>query len=328
MESKRVIFIPNGSTKYIVNYLNKDEKRLNFIDYFIISYIGYPQAGWIDLKDTSMSKYNFLYKICTSKAALKNVTLVPGETYYFFLKEISQKLGSDFEELKNVYKTKRYKLDGNILPQTYSLPIGMKADDVISYLFSYTDEKYKEFSLKIFGKYEKVNWYKYITIASIIQKEAANSKEMPTISSVIYNRLEKNMKLQMDGTLNYGEFSHTAVTTQMIQNDNSSYNTYKYIGIPSDPVCAVSFDSIKAAIFPKKTNFLYFVTKPNLKEHIFTTNLKSHNAQVNKYKKALRKIKQNRSKNTQNKLPKVTEGKKVIPKNSIKDIWKNVNTGN
>mgnify|MGYP000169787359 CR=1 FL=1 len=328
MHSKRVIFIPKGSTNYIVNYLNKDGNRLNFIDYYIINSIGYPQAGWIDLKDTKMSKYDYLFKICTSKAALRNVTLVPGETYYYFLEDISKKLGIDFNRLLEVYYKKRYKLDGNILPQTYSLPIGMKPNDVISYLFKYTHDKYKAYSLKIFGKYEKENWFKYVTIASVIQKESANNKEMPIVSSVIYNRLEKNMKLQMDGTLNYGKFSHVAVTPKMIRNDKSSYNTYKKSGIPDSPVCAVAFDAIKAAIFPKKTNYLYFVKKPNKKEHIFTTNLANHNKELRKYKKSLRNQKKKNMPKRAKKLPNETKSKKVIPKANIKDLWKNVNTGN
>lgn len=271
-----------------------------------------------------MTKYDFLYKICTSKAAVKNLTLLPGETYYFFLKEISQKLKIDFEHLLNSYKEKAYKKDGNILPQTYSLPIGMKANDLITYLFEYTNKEYIKYSNKIFGTYNKENWYKYITIASIIQKESANINEMPIISSVIYNRLEKDMKLQMDGTLNYAQYSHTAISSKMIKQDNSNYNTYKNKGIPSDPICAVEFDAIKSAIFPAKTNYLYFVKAGNKNEHIFSTNYKNHKKHVSKYKKSLKKKK----KTKRNKLHNETKSILKRKKTSIKDLWKNVNTGN
>ena len=324
IESKRVIFIPKGSTNSIISYLNKDKYGLNFIDSIHIHLIGYPQSGWIDLHSTHMTKYDFLYKICTSKAAVKNLTLLPGETYYFFLKEISQKLKIDFENLLNSYKEKAYKKDGNILPQTYSLPIGMKANDLITYLFEYTNKEYIKYSNKIFGTYNKENWYKYITIASIIQKESANINEMPIISSVIYNRLEKDMKLQMDGTLNYAQYSHTAISSKMIKQDNSNYNTYKNKGIPSDPICAVEFDAIKSAIFPAKTNYLYFVKAGNKNEHIFSTNYKNHKKHVSKYKKSLKKKK----KTKRNKLHNETKSILKRKKTSIKDLWKNVNTGN
>ena len=336
MESKRVIFIPKGSTNYIISYLNKNNFGLNFIDTIFIKFIGYPQNGWIDLQDTKMTKYDFLYKICTSKAALRNVTLIPGETYHFFLEEIAQKLQIDFEELLKVYHQNRYKLDGNILSQTYSLPIGMRPQEVIKYLFDYTEEEYIKYSNKIFGKYEKENWYKYIIIASIIQKESANKEEMPIVSSVIYNRLEKNMALQMDGTLNYGIYSHTAITSKMIREDESSYNTYKNKGIPSDPVCAVEFDSIKSAIFPKKTSYLYFVKAPNKDKHIFTSQYKLHKIHVNKYKRALKKAKKAKKieiaqkpikvHKREKKLHNETVKPKTTPSKSLKDLWKNVKT--
>jgi UPF0755 protein len=323
LDSKRVIFIPKGSTQSVISYLNKEKYGLNIVDYYIINLIGYPQSGWIDLKAKTMSKYDFIYKVCTSKAALRDITLVPGETYYYFLQDISKKLKIDFESLLTIYYTKRYKLDGNIVPQTYSLPIGMKADELISYLFSYSENEYKKYSKKIFGTYEKENWYKYITIASIIQKESANNIEMSIVSSVIYNRLSKNMKLQMDGTLNYGEFSHTTVTSKMIKEDSSTYNTYKNNGIPQNPVCAVSFNAIKSAIFPKKTNYLYFVKAPNKNEHIFSTSLKKHNKHVKKYKKSIKKKK----KSTPKKLHIETITPKDSQKKSLKELWKNVNTG-
>lgn len=269
-----------------------------------------------------MTKYDFLYKICTSKAALQNVTLIPGETYYYFLQNIASKLQIDFAELLKIYNNTKYKEDGNIISQTYSLPIGMQPKDVIKYLFDYTEEEYQKYSNKIFGKYEKENWYKYITLASIIQKESANTEEMPIVSSVIYNRLEKNMPLQMDGTLNYGKNSHTAITSQMIKEDLSSYNTYKNKGIPEHPVCAVEFASIKSAIFPKKTDYLYFVKAPKEDKHIFTSNYKLHNIHVNKYKQSLK----TKAIEKKKELPIETKSNKSIEKKSIKELWKNVNT--
>lgn len=103
---------------------------------------------------------------------------------------------------------------------------------------------------------------------------------MPIISSVIRNRLKKGMKLQMDGTLNYGKYSHEKVTPQRIRSDNSSYNTYKFSGIPKEAVCNVSFEAIKAAIFPAKTEYLYFVRDKKTNKHIFTSTLKEHNKAI------------------------------------------------
>ncbi|WP_281527107.1 endolytic transglycosylase MltG, partial [Campylobacter avium] len=119
-----------------------------------------------------------------------------------------------------------------------------------------------------------------VIIASVIQKEAANNEEMPIVASVIYNRLRIGMKLQMDGTLNYGEYSHTKITPQRIREDESSYNTYKHEGLPAEAVCNVSLNAIKAAIFPAKSDYLYFMRDKSTGQHIFTTNINDHNKAV------------------------------------------------
>jgi UPF0755 protein len=133
----------------------------------------------------------------------------------------------------------------------------------------------KKLSKKIFGTYNEKKWFHFVTIASIIQKESASIEEMPLVSSVIYNRLKKNMHLQMDGTLNYGKFSHIRITPKRIKEDKSTYNTYRVRGLPSNPVCNVSFDAIKAAIFPKTTDYLYFMKSEN-GTHDFTRNYSTH----------------------------------------------------
>ena len=88
------------------------------------------------------------------------------------------------------------------------------------------------------------------------------------------------MRLQMDGTLNYGLYSHTKITPERIRNDESSYNTYKFEGLPKEAVCNVSLDAIKAAISPAKTDYLYFMRDKSTGKHIFTTNVKDHNKAV------------------------------------------------
>jgi UPF0755 protein len=96
-------------------------------------------------------------------------------------------------------------------------------------------------------------------MASIIQKESNSVKEMPLISSVIYNRLEKNMRLQMDGTLNYGKYAHTIVTPERIRTDESLYNTYKHKGLPPAPLSTVSIEALESAYSPKSSDYLFFM---------------------------------------------------------------------
>jgi UPF0755 protein len=165
--------------------------------------------------------------------------------------------------------------EGVFFADTYELPIGISEKNLIKILLKNSIKKHKRLAINIFGIYNEKKWFRYITIASLIQKESANKEEMPIVASVIYNRLKKGMKLQLDGSLNYGKYSHTKITAKRLREDKSRYNTYLYKGLPPQPVCNVSMDAIKAAIFPAKTPYLYFVKMKNNK-HSFSSSYKMH----------------------------------------------------
>lgn len=284
--TNKVINVPAGSVSSTISYLNDSQNQpTNTLDSIALGILGSPQKGWIDIKTTKLSRLDFLDRLTTSKAPGATVTLIPGETYYFFLKILSKKLNLSFDKLLTAYNKQKYKLDGNILADTYNIPKGMTESRVIYFLMNHTEERYKKLSQKIFKHYNKPNWYRYVAMASVIQKESASAAEMPIVSSVIHNRLKKGMKLQMDGTLNYGKYSHTRVTARMIDTDTTSYNTYKHSGIPKHPVSAVGFEAIKAAIKPASTDYLYFVKIKNQKKHKFSKTHKQHNNMIQKNKK-------------------------------------------
>ncbi|WP_456478967.1 endolytic transglycosylase MltG [Nautilia sp.] len=275
VRTDRVVYIPNGSVNYTIKSLQKRGYDVGFFDKFLLYFIGSPQAGWIDLKSGNLTKLDFLYKLTTSKAALVKITIIPGETTYYVYKKIAgklklKKLNCSFEE-------------GFLKPETYFLPIGMSEKNVCAYLKRKSLEYHKEICKKIFGKFNYDKYKKYLIIASIIQKEAAGTDEMKKISSVIYNRLKKHMKLQMDGSLNYGKYSHRIVTHFIIQNDKSRFNTYKYYGLPSVPVCIPSREAVIAAIFPEKSKYLYFVKCGS--KHLFAVTYKQHLRNIKKCRK-------------------------------------------
>ena len=119
-----------------------------------------------------------------------------------------------------------------------------------------------------------------ITLASIIEKEGLE-KEM--IASVFVNRLNKKMKLQSDPTVIYalGTNFDGNIKRSHLRIDNP-YNTYKYKGLPPGPIGLVSLDSMKAALNPKKSDYLYFVSM-NDGYHKFSKTLEEHNQAVLKY---------------------------------------------
>ncbi len=288
ISTTKAVFVPKGNISFIIAYLNKQNAQiLPVVDKIILRMIGKPQAGWIDLKTTLMSKGDFLYRLTSAKAYTKQIMIYPGETSEVVLKILADNYDLSFEKLKLFYEQKAPFKEGVIIPETYNIPIGISEKELIKYLINSSLRIHKKLSKKIFRVYDEKQWKKYLTIASIIQKEAGNNKEMSLVSSVIYNRLKKGMKLQMDGALNYGKFSHQKITPKRIKTDESRFNTYKFEGLPPYPVCLVSLDAIKAAIKPQKSDFLYFIRDKSSKNnsHIFTKTYTEHVNEINRQRK-------------------------------------------
>ena len=283
VKTTSALFIPQGSVSSIITQLSKRGYALSSIDTYLLVMMGKPQSGWITIGQTHLNRIDFLHKLVTAKAQMMEVTLIPGETTTLFLEETARELLLDKDKLQRY--TDRYVSykEAGIYANTYYVPFGIKEKHLILFLTSQTDKKYQELSEKVYGTYDKKNWNRLLTIASIIQKEAGNSEEMPIISSVIYNRLRKRMALQMDGTLNYGRYSHIKITPERIRSDKSRFNTYKYKGLPPYPVCAVSFDAIRAAMKPAKTDYLYFM-KNSQGTHDFSTSFTQHRKNIEKSK--------------------------------------------
>jgi len=271
----KVLYIPKGSINGIITQMQSKNYEVCKLDSLLLRLIGSPQSGWINIGETKSTKGDFLYKLTRAKAALQDITLIPGETTYIFLNQLSDSLELDRKKLQQEYDSQSRIKEGMFVPNTYKLPIGITEKEIIRLLLALSESKMKQFSMKIFGNYNETKWFHYVAVASVIQKESANIEEMPLVSSVIFNRIKKGMKLQMDGTLNYGKYSHIKITPKRIREDISIYNTYIYSGVPNIPVCNVSFDAIRAAIFPAKTDYLYFM-KSKSGKHDFSRYYSTH----------------------------------------------------
>ncbi|MCF6207038.1 MAG: endolytic transglycosylase MltG [Sulfurovum sp.] len=283
VRSTQTVYIPQGSIGSIISQLTKKGYELSVIDSYLMRLLGQPQQGWIFVGKNRLNRIDFLHKLTSSKAMIHKVTLIPGETLDIFFNEISKNLHLDKERLWKYYKEYAKYPEAGIYADTYYVPVGIKEKHLIHFLVRTSEKRYKALSEKIYGSYDPKQWQKILTIASIIQKEAANNQEMPLVASVIYNRLKKGMRLQMDGTLNYGKYSHTKVTPQRIKEDNSTFNTYKFKGLPPSPIGAVSLSAIKAAVSPAKTSYLYFM-KNHHGTHDFSKTFKAHRQNIQKKK--------------------------------------------
>jgi UPF0755 protein len=283
LRTQKTIYIPQGSITNIISQLHKKGYEVSIIDRYILSFLGQPQSGWVDIGAEKLNRVDFLYKLATAKAKMEEITLIPGETALLFFDDIASTLDLNASKLQHYYDQNADYPEAGIYADTYYVPFGINEEQLIAFLLKESTREFQKISQKIYGTYDKKQWLRILTIASIIQKEAANVKEMPLVSSVIYNRLKKGMPLQMDGTLNYGKYSHIKVTPERIRNDKSRFNTYRYKGLPPSPIGAVSFDAIIAAIKPAQTDYLYFM-KNRQGTHDFTKSYRTHRRNIQKAK--------------------------------------------
>jgi UPF0755 protein len=121
-----------------------------------------------------------------------------------------------------------------------------------------------------------------ITLASIIEKETGVAAERPIISSVFHNRLKRKMRLATDPTVIYGIKNFNGNITKKDLNTYTPYNTYMIYGLPPGPIANPGTESIKAALYPAETKYLYFVAKRD-KTHHFSSTLEEHNRAVRKH---------------------------------------------
>jgi UPF0755 protein len=277
--SPKIVYIPQGSVFKSIAHLQKEGVNVYRIDAFILRILGQPQQGWIDVKDEKMSRIAYLYRLTTAKAVSRAVTLIPGETTEIFLQQLANEFSLDLNKLREAHTLHGRLKEGNFVPETYSIPNGYDEEKLIVHLLNESDKLMKKIAAENNLKADSDKWLQIVTKASVIQKEASSISDMPFVSSVIDNRIKKGMRLQMDGTLNYGEYSHQKVTARRIRTDTSPYNTYKYRGLPTSPVCNVSKEAIAAALHPAYTDYLYFVRGKN-GEHVYSSYFSTHHKNI------------------------------------------------
>jgi UPF0755 protein len=130
-----------------------------------------------------------------------------------------------------------------------------------------------------------VSLHQMLTLASIIEKEAVESSEMPLISAVFWNRIRRDMPLQADPTVQYAVGKDRKRLTREDLQVDSPYNTYRRQGLPPGPIASPGRAAITAAVRPARVSYLYFVSLDE-RFHTFSTNLADHNAAVARYRLA------------------------------------------
>jgi UPF0755 protein len=255
----------------------EDLKTQGFIKYpwLFLGYIRYKnlnnkmQAGKYEIT-SDMTIPEIADILSSGKVKENQVTFPEG----YNIEQMAQRLdeqkivkAADFKKACKKYypfeflndRPKNQNLEGFLFPDTYKFSLNITADDVVEKMLLNFDEKLDS---KMRGNIKKTNMniYEIITVASIIEKEVSNSEDRKIVAGIFYKRWNSDMSLQSCATLQYILKTNKKIFSIADTQVNSPYNTYINKGLPPGPICNPGLSAIEAAIYPKKTDYLYFLS--------------------------------------------------------------------
>ena len=183
--------------------------------------------------------------------------------------------------------------EGYLLPQKYSLYQHSTPKEAFDSIYT-GFQKFMNDSLMQKVNESKYSLHELLTLASIVQGETNKVEEMPRIAGVYFNRLRIGMKLQADPTIQYiinNKNDTDGKWKRILYDDlkiNSPYNTYKYAGLPPNPINNPGKNAILAVLYPEKNNYYYFVADGN-GGHKFAKSLSQHIRLVREYRRWLKR---------------------------------------
>ena len=151
-------------------------------------------------------------------------------------------------------------LEGYLYPKTYSLGDEPTCDEIIRALLDQFVVETEGLGLEEGAN--GLSAQEIVSLASLIERETAAVDERPLVASVIYNRLDAGMPLQIDAAIVYARGGGSDPVTYADLEIDSPYNVYQNTGLTPGPICSPSVSSIEAALNPADTSYLYYVLSP------------------------------------------------------------------
>ena len=228
------------------------------------------------LLNKEISFYNFINIVSKPSNILNKITIVEG----WSVDDLNNELIKHFNNFDNIpYE--------DILADTYFFEKNNNFDQFKKKLkkikkIYFTNNKKN----MLFDDYSPDD---LLVIGSLIEKEGLDYYDKRNISSVIFNRLKIDMKLQIDATVIYaitnGKFNLNRKLLFKDLNYDHPYNTYKYKGLPPKPITYVGTETLDIILENHKTDFLFYFYNNSLNKHIFSKNFKEHREKLNEYRK-------------------------------------------
>jgi len=177
--------------------------------------------------------------------------------------------GFDFLE----EKPEGLSLEGYLFPDTYDFGGGFTTEEVVEKMLENFDQKTKDL--------REENFFETLTMASLLEKEVKTFQEKKIVAGILWKRLRNGWPLQVDATLTYLTGKKSSEITEADRDIDSLYNTYKYRGLPSGPICNPGMESISAALNYEESPYWFYLTTKEGRA-VYARTLEEHNQ--NKYK--------------------------------------------
>lgn len=238
-------------------------------------------GGYLLHKEESI--LSLLHLLARGKIALRRVTVPEG----FAVKQIALRLetlkladANHFIALaaRPTFPTPSWLptngVEGFLFPDTYYVPLTATEPEIFTLMLNRFDSAV----LKPLGsqlRSSPLNLRQVVTLASIVEREAKVPKDRALIASVFLNRLRISKRLESCATVQYALGQHRQRLLLRDTEVDSAYNTYRHAGLPPGPICNPGRACVEAVLKPAKTDFLYFLARPD-GSHVFTRTLAGH----------------------------------------------------
>lgn len=178
----------------------------------------------------------------------------------------------------------RHRLEGYLFPETYELVKDSTPQEIVEAMLEQLEKKLDSIpDWKTKLDQRGLSLHELLTVASLVEREVVVDEERPLVAGVIYNRLNKAQKLEIDATVQYLLDKQKERLLNKDLKVDSPYNTYKNAGLPPGPIASPGLASIQAALEPKASDYYFYVTKKDGSQgHLFGKTYKEHLANIQK----------------------------------------------
>jgi UPF0755 protein len=289
----RVVVIPSGATSSTIGQLLSSAGIVRSASDFVLAVKirgrSHSLQGGEYRLSPSMTLLQVVDVIARGQVLLYPVTIPEGFTAADVVDAVADKGLSDHEQLTAIVRhgadlysfpfldgAAGGSLEGYLLPDTYQIPRGLLAHDVIGVFL----ERFGQVAVPLWeAQGNGRSLHEIITMASLVEREARLPEERPVIAGVLYNRLHRRMLLEVDATVLYALGRHKSVVTYKDLDVNSPYNTYRHLGLPPGPIANPGVAAIRATLAPATTDYLYYVARAD-GSHVFSRTYQEHLAAI------------------------------------------------